>query len=103
MDGTTLTALAEPHRRRIVELLRTGERSVGELTDALAIPQPSTSKHLRALRDAGLVTVRTDAQHRRYRLRLEPLLELDAWLEPYRAMWAGRLDALERHLDEMEE
>ena len=103
MDGTTLTALAEPNRRRIVELLRTGERSVAELTDALGIPQPSTSKHLRALRDAGLVAVRPDAQHRRYRLRLQPLLELDAWLEPYRAMWARNLDALEQHLDEMEE
>ncbi|GAA4979190.1 metalloregulator ArsR/SmtB family transcription factor [Kineococcus glutinatus] len=103
MDTAALAALAEPNRLRIVELLRTGERPVGELTAALGIPQPSTSKHLRALRDAGLVSVRTDAQRRWYRLRPHPLRELDAWLEPYRAMWARSLDALEQHLDEMED
>ena len=103
MHSTTLAALAEPHRLRIVDLLRAGERPVGELADALGIPQPSTSKHLKALRDAGLVAVRTDARHRWYRLRPQPFLELDTWLEPYRALWAHRLDALGRHLDEMED
>ena len=98
-----LAALAEPTRLRIVELLRGGERPVGEVAGELGIPQPSASKHLRALKEAGLVVVRGDAQRRWYGLRLEPLLEIDAWLEPYRLMWAQRLDALERHLDEMED
>jgi DNA-binding transcriptional ArsR family regulator len=94
--------LAQPSRRRILDLLRDGERPVGELVDALAASQPAVSKHLRILRDAGVVDVRVDAQRRVYRLRPEPLRELDAWLEPYRALWASHLDALERHLDEME-
>jgi DNA-binding transcriptional ArsR family regulator len=94
--------LAQPSRRRILDLLRDGERPVGELVDALAASQPAVSKHLRILRDAGFVDVRVDAQRRVYRLRPEPLRELDAWLEPYRALWASHLDALERHLDEME-
>jgi DNA-binding transcriptional ArsR family regulator len=85
-----------------MDLLRDEPRSVGELVDALGISQPGTSKHLRVLRDAGLVDVRKDAQRRVYELRVEPLAELDAWLEPYRRLWAGRLDALERHLDEGE-
>jgi DNA-binding transcriptional ArsR family regulator len=100
---STLAALAEPNRRRILDLLRDGERPVGELADALQIAQPSASKHLKTLKDAGLVAMRADAQRRLYGLRLEPLLELDAWLEPYRRIWARRLDALERHLDEMED
>ena len=95
-----LDVIAEPTRRRILDVVRDGERSVGELVDELALPQPGVSRHLRVLRDAGLVEVRQDAQRRLYRLRAEPLRELDAWLEPYRAEWAGRLDALDRHLQQ---
>jgi DNA-binding transcriptional ArsR family regulator len=95
----TFDVLAEPRRRSILDLLRDGERSVGELVDELALSQPAVSKHLRVLREAGLVTVRVAAQRRCYRLRPEPLAEVDAWLAPYRRFWSGRLDALERHLD----
>jgi DNA-binding transcriptional ArsR family regulator len=97
--ATTFEVLAEPTRRHILDLLRERERSVGELVSRLTISQPGVSKHLRVLREAGLVEVRTDAQRRWYGLRAEPLSEVDAWLEPYRRLWAGRLDALERHLD----
>ena len=93
--------LAEPNRRRILDLLREDERPVGELVDKLAISQPAVSKHLKVLRDAGLVDARTDAQRRVYRVRAEPLREIDEWLAPYRAMWAVRLDDLERHLEGM--
>src|SRR6476661_7784490 len=93
-----LDVIAEPTRRRILDAVRDGERSVGELVDELGMHQPGVSRHLRVLRDAGLVEVRQDAQRRLYRLRPEPLMELDAWLEPYRAVWAARLDSLERHL-----
>ena len=93
-------ALAEPHRRDILDLLRGRERSVTDLVDRLALSQPGVSKHLRVLRDAGLVDVRADGRRRLYALRAEPLAEVDAWLEPYRALWAGRLDALEHHLEE---
>jgi DNA-binding transcriptional ArsR family regulator len=96
-------ALAEPHRRHIVELLRDGERPVGELVDALATSQPTVSKHLRVLRDAGLVVARTDAQRRLYRLRPEPLRELDDWLAPFRTQWGDRLDQLAAHLDTMDD
>jgi DNA-binding transcriptional ArsR family regulator len=99
---TLFEVVAEPHRRRMLDLLRDGDRSVNELVDDLGLAQPTVSKHLKALRDAGLVVVRPDAQRRWYRLRSEPLRELDAWLDPYRTTWAGRLDALEAHLDEME-
>ena len=95
--------LAEPNRRRILDLLRSEERSVGDLVAALAVSQPTVSKHLRVLRDAGLVDVRVDAQRRLYRVRPEPLRSIDEWLAPYREMWAERLDDLERHLDTMEE
>src|SRR6266511_1871394 len=95
--------LAEPNRRRILDLLRDGERSVGELVELVRISQPGVSKHLRVLRQAGLVTVRIDAQRRCYLLRPEPLTEIDTWIEPYRRYWAGRLDALEAHLDSAEE
>jgi len=98
--ASTFEVVAEPTRRRILDLLRDRERSVGELVERLSISQPGVSKHLRVLREAGLVHVRTDAQRRWYGLRPEPLSELDEWLEPYRRLWAGRLDALERHLDE---
>jgi DNA-binding transcriptional ArsR family regulator len=100
--ATTFDVLAEPSRRDILDLLRDGERSVGELVDHLALSQPGVSKHLRVLRDAGLVEVRPDGQRRLYELRAEPLAEIDAWLSPYRRFWSDRLDALERHLDEEE-
>ncbi|MDF5756543.1 metalloregulator ArsR/SmtB family transcription factor [Spongiactinospora sp. TRM90649] len=93
--------LAEPARRRILDLLLERPRPVGELTERLGLSQPGTSKHLRVLREAGLVTVRREAQLRWYELRPEPLAELDAWLAPYRRLWAHSLDALERHLDAM--
>jgi DNA-binding transcriptional ArsR family regulator len=98
--ATTFDVLAEPSRRRILDLLLEQPRSVGELVERLGLTQPGTSKHLRVLREAGLVRVRKDAQRRWYELRPEPLAEVDQWLEPYRALWAGRLDALERHLDD---
>jgi DNA-binding transcriptional ArsR family regulator len=98
----TFDVLAEPARRDILDLLREGERSVGELVERLSLSQPGVSKHLRVLRDAGLVVVRPDAQRRWYGLRAEPLAEIDAWLGPYRRYWSDRLDALERHLDEEE-
>ncbi|GAA1600657.1 metalloregulator ArsR/SmtB family transcription factor [Kribbella sancticallisti] len=100
--ATTFEVLAEPRRRDILDLLRTGERPVGELVEQLALSQPAVSKHLRVLRDAGLVEVRQDAQRRWYRLRPAPLAEIDSWLEPYRDLWRGRLDALEAHLDRMD-
>jgi DNA-binding transcriptional ArsR family regulator len=95
-------ALAEPTRRRILDQLLDRPRTVGELVTALAVSQPSVSKHLRVLRDAGLVEARSDAQRRVYELRPEALAELLAWVEPYRRLWARRLDALERHLDAKE-
>ena len=95
--------LAERNRRQILDLLRDQERPVGELVAALAVSQPAVSKHLRVLRDAGLVSARVDAQRRLYRVRAEPLREIDEWLAPYRGMWTASLDALERRLDEIEE
>ena len=97
-----LEVLAEPHRRRILDVLRAGESSVGALVEALGSSQPLVSKHLRVLREAGLVDVRVDGQRRLYRLRPEPLTELDAWLAPYRRMWRASLDRLETHLTEGE-
>ncbi|MGH2716082.1 MAG: ArsR/SmtB family transcription factor [Solirubrobacteraceae bacterium] len=101
--ATTFDVLAEPTRRRILDLLLDRERPVGELVRRLDASQPGISKHLRVLREAGLVEVRHDAQRRFYRVRPEPLAEIDAWLAPYRRLWARRLDALQRHLDETEE
>jgi DNA-binding transcriptional ArsR family regulator len=98
---TTFTVLAEPTRRRILDLLLDEPRSVGDLVSELGLTQPGTSKHLKVLRDAGLVNVRRDAQRRWYELRPEPLAEVDEWLAPYRRLWAKRLDALERHLETM--
>ena len=95
--------LAEPRRRLILDLLREREQAVGDLVSALGISQPGVSKHLRVLRDAGLVEVRGDGQRRLYRLRTDPLREIDEWLAPYRAAWADRLDTLEAHLDDMED
>jgi DNA-binding transcriptional ArsR family regulator len=93
--------IAEPNRRLILDLLRDSERPVSELVDNLQVSQPAVSKHLRILRESGLVQVRGDAQRRLYSVRAEPLRAIDEWLTPYRAMWGARLDDLERHLDEM--
>jgi DNA-binding transcriptional ArsR family regulator len=101
--ATTFEVLAEPRRREILDLLRAGERPVGDLVEELRLSQPAVSKHLKVLRDAGLVEVRQDAQRRWYRLRLAPLVEIDAWLEPYRDLWRNRLDALEAHLEQMDD
>ena len=97
---TAFAALADPSRREILDLLRDGERSVNDLVGRLRLSQPGVSKHLKVLRDAGLVAVRPEGRRRWYGLRAQPLAEVDAWLEPYRAYWSGRLDALERHLEE---
>ena len=98
---TVFDVLAEPRRRAILDLVRDGERSVGELVAALAMSQPGVSKHLRVLREAGLVEARVAEQRRLYRLRPGPLHEIDAWLEPYRRTWNTSLDKLAAHLDEM--
>lgn len=94
--------IAEPNRRAILGLLVSAEQSVGEIERRLRIPQPAVSKHLRVLRDAGLVESTVDAQRRLYRLKPEPLEELDAWLAPFRRFWSAHIDALERHLDRMD-
>jgi DNA-binding transcriptional ArsR family regulator len=99
--ATVFDVLAEPRRRAILDLVRDGERSVGELVAGLAMSQPAVSKHLRVLREAGLVESRVDEQRRLYRLRPGPLRELDAWLAPYRQAWDVSLDRLAWHLDEM--
>jgi DNA-binding transcriptional ArsR family regulator len=96
----SFAVLAESTRREILDLLRGGERPVGELVVELGISQPLVSKHLRVLRDAGLVEVRPDAQRRLYRLRPEPLAEIDEWLAPYRRLWSRSLDRLDAHLEE---
>ena len=98
--ATTFNVLAEPTRRRILDLLLERERPVGDLVERLHVSQPGVSKHLRVLRDAGLVSVRREAQRRIYEVQPEPLAEVAGWLEPYRKLWAERLDALEKHLDE---
>ena len=95
--------VAEPNRRRILDLLLTREQPVGDLVAALSVSQPAVSKHLRVLRDAGLVDARIDGQRRVYRVRAEPLSSIDEWLAPYREMWSERLDDLERHLETMHE
>lgn len=93
-------AVAEPSRRTLLDALRDGERTAGELVDVLpALTQPTVSRHLRVLREVGLVEVRSDAQRRIYALRPDGLVQLDDWIERYRHFWAGHLDALERHLD----
>ena len=97
----TFEAMAEPNRRRILELLGEGERPVSDLVGQLQISQPAVSKHLRILRQAGLVEVRSQAQRRLYRVRSEPLHEMYEWLHQYRRLWESRLDKLEGHLDEM--
>ena len=96
--SATIEVLAEPSRRQILDALRDGEQPVHTLVERLALSQPSVSKHLRVLRDAGLVAARPDGQRRLYRVRTEPLIELDEWLEPYRELWRTSLDKLELHL-----
>ena len=94
--------IAEPNRRAILGLLVSSQQSVGEIERRLRMPQPAVSKHLRVLREAGFVEFRIDAQRRLYRLRPEPLQEIEAWLAPFRRFWSARVDALERHLDRMD-
>lgn len=101
--ATTFQLVAEPTRRRILDLLLERPRSVSELVEQLAASQPGTSKHLRALREAGLVRVRVEAQRRRYEIQPGPLAEIDAWLAPYRGLWARRLDGLDEHLQSTSE
>lgn len=98
---STFSIIAEPNRRAILSLLAAAEQSVGDIEEHLRMPQPSVSKHLRVLREAGFVESRVDAQRRLYRIKPEPLMEIDAWLEPFRRYWSAHIDALERHLDRM--
>ena len=99
MGMNPFEVIAEPNRRRLLELLRDGERSAGELVGATGLSQPGVSKHLKQLRDAGFVSVRADGQRRLYRLEPDELAELDAWLQPFRQFWSDRLDALNDHLE----
>jgi DNA-binding transcriptional ArsR family regulator len=100
---STFTIIAEPNRRAILSLLAGAECAVGDIERALGLSQPSVSKHLRVLREAGLVEARIEAQRRVYRVRAEPLMEVDAWLAQFRRIWSGHVDALERHLDRMQD
>jgi len=100
---SSFAVIAEPNRRAILGLLLGSERSVGEIERELRLPQPSVSKHLRVLREAGFVQSRVEAQRRLYRLRPEPLMELDAWLAPFRRFWSKHVDALERYLEKMDD
>ncbi len=102
MPVDAFAVLAEPTRRRILDLLRQSDTSVGTLVEALAVSQPTMSKHLKVLREAGFVSCRTAAQQRIYRIEPRPFQALDDWLEPYRRLWSTHLDALERHLDNQE-
>ncbi|HXY13596.1 MAG TPA: metalloregulator ArsR/SmtB family transcription factor [Terriglobales bacterium] len=95
--------IAEPHRRAILSLLVSSQQSVGEIERQLGMPQPTVSKHLRVLREAGFVESTVDAQRRLYRLKPEPFQEMDAWLAQFRRFWSAHVDALERHLDRMEQ
>jgi DNA-binding transcriptional ArsR family regulator len=99
---STFAIIAEPSRRAILSLLATSERSVGDIEEKLNLSQPSVSKHLRVLREAGFVESRVDAQRRLYRIKPEPLMEIDAWLAPFRQFWSVHVDALERHLDRID-
>jgi DNA-binding transcriptional ArsR family regulator len=98
---STFAIIAEPRRRAILSLLAAAERSVGDIEEELRLPQPSVSKHLRVLREAGFVESRVDAQRRLYRIKPEPLMQIDAWLAPFRRFWSAHIDALERHLDQL--
>jgi len=99
---SSFAIVAEPNRRAILSLLLSSERSVGEIERELRLSQPSVSKHLRVLREAGFVESRIEAQRRLYRLRPEPLMELDAWLDPFQRFWSEHVDALEKHLNKMD-
>jgi DNA-binding transcriptional ArsR family regulator len=99
---SSFAIVAEPNRRAILSMLLTSERSVGEIEQKLRLSQPSVSKHLRVLRDAGFVESRIEAQRRVYRLRPEPFMEVDEWLGPFRRFWSKHIDALERHLDKID-
>lgn len=101
--GSVFEIIAEPNRRAILSLLVSSQRSVGEIERELRMPQPTVSKHLRVLREAGFVESTVDAQRRLYRLKPEPLQEVDAWLTPFRRFWSAHVDALERHLDRMKD
>jgi DNA-binding transcriptional ArsR family regulator len=103
MPVDAFAVVAEPTRRRILDLLRASDSSVGELVEALAVSQPAMSKHLKVLREAGFVSCRTAAQQRIYHLEAHPFVILDGWLQPYRRLWTKHLDALVRHLDKQEE
>ena len=98
---SAFAVVAEPSRRAILTLLASSEKSVGDIEAQLGLPQPTISKHLKVLRDAGFVEATVDAQRRLYRLRAEPLQEIDAWLAPFRRTWSAHVDALERHLDRL--
>jgi DNA-binding transcriptional ArsR family regulator len=100
---SAFSIIAEPNRRAILSLLAASERSVGDIEEELQLPQPSVSKHLRVLREAGFVESRVDTQRRLYRIKPEPLLEVDAWLAQFRRFWTTHVDALERHLDHMDQ
>lgn len=100
---SSFAIIAEPNRRAILSMLSSSERSVGELMHQLRLPQPSVSKHLKVLREGGFVESRVEAQRRVYRLNPKPLEEVDLWLEPFRRFWSRHVDALEQHLDQMEE
>ena len=100
---SSFAIVAEPNRRAILSLLASSERTVGEIERQLHMPQTSVSKHLRVLREAGLVEARVDAQRRVYRIRPEPLREMDDWLDPFRRFWSSHVDALEEHLERMEQ
>jgi DNA-binding transcriptional ArsR family regulator len=100
---TVFDIIAEPNRRAILSLLVSSEQSVGEMERQLRMPQPTVSKHLRVLRDAGFVEATVDAQRRLYRLKPEPFREVDEWLGQFRQFWSAHVDALERHLDRMDE
>jgi DNA-binding transcriptional ArsR family regulator len=103
MPVDAFAVVAEPTRRRILDVLRRSEHSVGELVEVLAVRQPTMSKHLKVLREAGFVSCRTAAQQRVYRIEVAQFRALDQWLAPYRRLWHKHLDALERHLDNLEE
>src|SRR2546429_3589579 len=100
---TAFEVIAEPNRRAILSLLVSSQQSVGEIARQLGMPQPTVSKHLRVLREAGVVESTVDAQRRLYWLKPEPLQEVDAWLAPFRRFWSAHMDALERHLDRMDQ
>jgi DNA-binding transcriptional ArsR family regulator len=101
VESSSFAVIAEPNRRAILSLLLSSERSVGEIEEELRLSQPSVSKHLKVLREAGFVDSRVEAQRRLYSLKPEPLMELDAWLAPFRRFWSKHVDALEQHLDRM--